>query len=190
MVFVLLLLSSFYRRTFKDTITFIPVVIILLIPLSPIGHVLVFGAIQRVFPDFFPSCFTERRQNLLGEDWSQFLINDLFSTTIRKNLNSILLTLSHESELYESTEYSAVTINENWQASKTFALWMTNILFFSSIDLMFPHHYCSSKNSSDCRKRLRSSSSGYSSNCIRSSEGSPREKKTMKKNNLVSEHIL
>jgi hypothetical protein len=43
------------------------VVIILLIPLSPIGHVLVFGAIQRVFPDFFPSCFTERRQNLLGE---------------------------------------------------------------------------------------------------------------------------
>mmetsp|Transcript_16411 Transcript_16411/g.35532 ORF Transcript_16411/g.35532 Transcript_16411/m.35532 type:complete len:210 (-) Transcript_16411:79-708(-) len=71
------------RRTFKDTITFIPVVIILIIPLSPIGHVLVFGAIQRVFPDFFPSCFTERRQNLL--------------------------------ELYESTEYSAVTINETWQ---------------------------------------------------------------------------
>ncbi|KAL7485052.1 hypothetical protein ACHAW6_010655 [Cyclotella cf. meneghiniana] len=71
------------RRTIKDTITFIPVVIILLIPLSPIGHVLVFGAIQRVFPDFFPSCFTERRQNLL--------------------------------ELYESTEYSGVTINETWQ---------------------------------------------------------------------------
>mmetsp|Transcript_37462 Transcript_37462/g.89755 ORF Transcript_37462/g.89755 Transcript_37462/m.89755 type:complete len:669 (+) Transcript_37462:154-2160(+) len=71
------------RRTFKDTITFVPVIIILLIPLSPIGHVLVFGAIQRVFPDFFPSCFTERRQNLL--------------------------------ELYESTEYSAVTINETWQ---------------------------------------------------------------------------
>ena len=71
------------RRTFKDTITFIPVVIILLIPLSPIGHVIVFGAIQRVFPDFFPSCFTERRQNLL--------------------------------ELYESTEYSAVVINETWQ---------------------------------------------------------------------------
>ncbi|KAL7494079.1 hypothetical protein ACHAWT_003129 [Skeletonema menzelii] len=70
------------RRTIKDTITFIPVVIILLIPLSPIGHVLVFGAIQRVFPDFFPSCFTERRQNLL--------------------------------ELYESTEYSAVTIDETW----------------------------------------------------------------------------
>ncbi|KAL7470933.1 hypothetical protein ACHAXS_011215 [Conticribra weissflogii] len=48
------------RRTFKDMITFIPVVIILLIPLSPIGHVLVF-------------------------------------------------------ELYESTEYSAVVINETWQ---------------------------------------------------------------------------
>jgi hypothetical protein len=54
------------RRTFKDIITFIPVVIILLIPLSPVGHVLVFGAIQRFFPDFFPSCFTEQRQNLLS----------------------------------------------------------------------------------------------------------------------------
>mmetsp|Transcript_14793 Transcript_14793/g.34375 ORF Transcript_14793/g.34375 Transcript_14793/m.34375 type:complete len:681 (-) Transcript_14793:135-2177(-) len=69
------------RRTFKDVITFIPVVIILIIPLSPVGHVLVFGAIQRVFPNFFPSCFTEQRQNLL--------------------------------QLYETTEFSEVTIKEN-----------------------------------------------------------------------------
>ena len=71
------------RRTFKDVITFIPVIIILIIPLSPVGHVFVFGAIQRFFPDFFPSCFTERRQNLLS--------------------------------LYESTEFSKLTIDENWQ---------------------------------------------------------------------------
>ncbi|GFH46547.1 hypothetical protein CTEN210_03021 [Chaetoceros tenuissimus] len=71
------------RRTFKDVLTFIPFVIILIIPLTPVGHVLVFGAIQRFFPDFFPSCFTERRQNLFS--------------------------------LYESTEYSAITIDENWQ---------------------------------------------------------------------------
>jgi len=69
------------RRTFKDVITFIPVVIILIIPLSPVGHVLVFGAIQRVYPNFFPSCFTEQRQNLL--------------------------------QLYETTEFSEVTIKEN-----------------------------------------------------------------------------
>lgn len=43
---------------------------------------MVFGAIQRFFPDFFPSCFTERRQNLLS--------------------------------LYESTEYTEVTIDESW----------------------------------------------------------------------------
>lgn len=79
---VLTQLSLFLRRTFKDIITFIPVVIILIIPLSPVGHVLVFGAIQRFFPDFFPSCFTERRQNLLN--------------------------------LYESTEYTEVTIDETW----------------------------------------------------------------------------
>ena len=56
-------------------------VIILIIPLSPVGHVLVFGAIQRFFPDFFPSCFTEQRQNLL--------------------------------QLYETTEFSEVSIKEN-----------------------------------------------------------------------------
>jgi len=74
-------LSSFmYRRSTKDIITFIPVVIILLIPLSPVGHVLVFGAIQRFFPDFFPSCFTEQRQNLLqlyeNAEYSEFSINE------------------------------------------------------------------------------------------------------------------
>ena len=71
---------SLSRRTFKDVITFIPFVIILLIPLSPIGHVLVFGAIQRFFPDFFPSCFTEQRQNLLQlyetAEYSELVINE------------------------------------------------------------------------------------------------------------------
>lgn len=101
---------SVFRRTFKDTITFIPVVIILLIPLSPIGHVLVFGAIQRVFPDFFPSCFTERRQNLLGKKEKNFLVLDIFEL-------EFLTSWYRQSELYESTEYSAVTIDETWQVS-------------------------------------------------------------------------
>ena len=43
----------------------IPVTIILIIPLTPVGHVLVFSFIQRIFPGFFPSTFTERRQNLM-----------------------------------------------------------------------------------------------------------------------------
>lgn len=68
------------RRTFKDFITFIPFIIILLIPLSPIGHVFVFGAIQRFFPNFFPSCFTEQRQNLLQlyetAEYSEFRIKE------------------------------------------------------------------------------------------------------------------
>lgn len=51
------------------------------------GHVLVFGAIQRFYPDFFPSCFTEQRQNLL--------------------------------QLYETTEFSEVTIKENLQERLT-----------------------------------------------------------------------
>jgi len=52
------------RRTGKDLLTLIPFTIILIIPLSPICHVLVFSFIQRFFPDFFPSCYTEKRLNL------------------------------------------------------------------------------------------------------------------------------
>ena len=54
-----------YSRTFKDIITFIPFVIIWSIPISPVGHALVFGAIQKFYPEFFPSSFTDQRQNLL-----------------------------------------------------------------------------------------------------------------------------
>lgn len=53
------------RRTLKDVVTFVPFAIILIIPLSPVGHVLVFSFIQRFFPDFFPSPYTDRRQNLV-----------------------------------------------------------------------------------------------------------------------------
>ena len=53
------------RRILKDLVTLVPFVVILIIPLSPLGHVLVFTFIQRFFPDFFPSCYTERRQNLV-----------------------------------------------------------------------------------------------------------------------------
>jgi hypothetical protein len=52
------------RRTAKDLLTLIPFTIILIIPLTPVGHVLVFSFIQRYFPDFFPSCYTEKRLNL------------------------------------------------------------------------------------------------------------------------------
>jgi hypothetical protein len=53
------------RRTVKDLLTFVPFAIILIIPLTPLGHVLVFGFIQRYFPDFFPSQFNARRQEMV-----------------------------------------------------------------------------------------------------------------------------
>mmetsp|Transcript_69105 Transcript_69105/g.184151 ORF Transcript_69105/g.184151 Transcript_69105/m.184151 type:complete len:246 (-) Transcript_69105:64-801(-) len=52
------------RRTGKDLVTLLPFIIILLAPLTPFGHVLIFSFIQRFFPDFFPSPFTDRRQRL------------------------------------------------------------------------------------------------------------------------------
>jgi len=54
------------RRILKDMLTIIPFIIILIIPLSPLGHVLVFSFIQRFFPDFFPSQFTESRQQMMS----------------------------------------------------------------------------------------------------------------------------
>ncbi len=53
------------RRTARDILTFIPFTIILIIPLTPLGHVLVFGFIQRYFPGFFPSQFTKQRQEIM-----------------------------------------------------------------------------------------------------------------------------
>jgi len=85
------------RRSFKDIITFIPFVIILLIPLSPIGHVLVFGAIQRVFPDFFPSCFTETRQNLLelyeSTEYTEVVIKETWQEQVTRALQASLFVL-------------------------------------------------------------------------------------------------
>ncbi len=41
---------------------FVPFAVILIAPITPVGHVLVFGFLQRYFPGFFPSQFTGRRQ--------------------------------------------------------------------------------------------------------------------------------
>lgn len=53
------------RRTAWDILIFIPFSIILIAPLTPVGHVLIFGFIQRYFPNFFPSQFSTRRQELM-----------------------------------------------------------------------------------------------------------------------------
>jgi len=53
------------RRTARDIATFVPFTIILVTPITPVGHVLVFGFLQRYFPGFFPSQFTSRWQELM-----------------------------------------------------------------------------------------------------------------------------
>lgn len=53
------------RRVATDLLSFIPFTIILIAPITPVGHVLVFGFIQRYFPNFFPSQFSNRRQELM-----------------------------------------------------------------------------------------------------------------------------
>ena len=55
------------KRTVLDVVTIVPFAIILIAPLTPVGHVLIFGFIQRYFPNLFPSQFTERRQALMSK---------------------------------------------------------------------------------------------------------------------------
>jgi hypothetical protein len=52
-------------RAIKDLLVLVPFLLILAIPMSPPGHFLVFSLILKVYPDFFPSPFTERRQNIM-----------------------------------------------------------------------------------------------------------------------------
>lgn len=94
------------RRTFRDIITFIPFIIILIIPLTPVGHVFVFGAIQRFFPDFFPSMFTERRQNLLqlyeNAEYSEVTLNENFREKfLRFTEATVLMTANSIRNLYQ-----------------------------------------------------------------------------------------
>lgn len=65
------------RRTAWDVLIFVPFTIILIAPVTPVGHVLIFGFIQRYFPGFFPSQFSTRRQELMTryEDLKQQLLS-------------------------------------------------------------------------------------------------------------------
>eukprot|EP00850_Spirogloea_muscicola_P017411 SM000149S01346 [mRNA] locus=s149:244938:249784:+ [translate_table: standard] len=53
------------RRTAKDVLTLIPFTVILVAPLTPVGHVMIFSFLQRYFPGFFPSSFSVKRQDLM-----------------------------------------------------------------------------------------------------------------------------
>lgn len=53
------------RRTGRDLFTLIPFSIVLVLPLTPVGHVLIFSLLQRYWPEFFPSTFSERRQEVM-----------------------------------------------------------------------------------------------------------------------------
>jgi hypothetical protein len=68
------------RRTGRDILTLLPFTIILIAPLTPIGHVLIFGFLQRYWPDFFPSTFSESRQSLMKR-------HEAYAQSIREESN-------------------------------------------------------------------------------------------------------
>lgn len=48
------------RRTAQDILVIVPFTIIMLAPITPVGHVVVFSFLQKYFPGFFPSSFSSR----------------------------------------------------------------------------------------------------------------------------------
>lgn len=88
------------KRTFKDIFTLVPAAIILIIPLSPIGHVLVFGFIQKFFPEFMPSPYTEERVNLdkLQKEVRPKSFGEVFGTATTKPWNLLQMQRDREKE--------------------------------------------------------------------------------------------
>merc|ERR1719316_1102014 len=52
------------KRVAIDVVTLVPYTIIMIIPLSPPGHVFAFSLMQKCFPAAVPSPFTSQRQDL------------------------------------------------------------------------------------------------------------------------------
>lgn len=52
------------RRTAQDVLMLVPYTIIMIVPLTPPGHVFAFSLLNRCFPGAIPSGFTERRQGV------------------------------------------------------------------------------------------------------------------------------
>jgi hypothetical protein len=83
----------------------------------------VFGAIQRFFPDFFPSCFTEQRQNLLQlyetTEYSEFTINESIQERFTRFLEAgIFLAASKSREVYTSLS-APLTDDDSDQSSSS-----------------------------------------------------------------------
>ena len=52
------------QRTLGDLAKLVPYTIIMVIPMSPPGHVFAFSVLNRVFPGAVPSAFTAQRQDI------------------------------------------------------------------------------------------------------------------------------
>ncbi|KAL3895379.1 MAG: hypothetical protein SGPRY_013527, partial [Prymnesium sp.] len=56
--------TALVKRTAVDVVMLIPYAIVMIVPLTPPGHVFAFSLLNRCFPGAMPSAFTERRQDI------------------------------------------------------------------------------------------------------------------------------
>ena len=76
--------SRLLRRTVIDAIALVPYTIIMIVPLSPPGHVFAFSLLNRCFPGAVPSAFTTQRQDV-DEIYSR-IAAEANAETPRKNI--------------------------------------------------------------------------------------------------------
>merc|ERR1712196_10117 len=76
------------KRTTIDLVMLVPYSIIMIIPLTPPGHVFAFSMLKRCFPAAVPSAFTETRQDLL-EVYSQLSAPAVEKSRIKSSLRKV-----------------------------------------------------------------------------------------------------
>ncbi|KAL2623552.1 hypothetical protein R1flu_003757 [Riccia fluitans] len=91
------------RRTFRDIFTMVPFTIILIAPITPVGHVMVFSFLQRYFPGFFPSAFSYKRQEVMKR-YELIREQVRLAVTEREKEEAAAMAAAAAAETFEATE--------------------------------------------------------------------------------------
>ncbi|KAL3690632.1 hypothetical protein R1sor_004283 [Riccia sorocarpa] len=91
------------RRTTRDIFTMVPFTIILIAPITPVGHVMVFSFLQRYFPGFFPSAFSLKRQEVMKR-YELIREQVRLAVTEREKEDAAAMAAAAAAETFEATE--------------------------------------------------------------------------------------
>jgi Ca2+-binding EF-hand superfamily protein len=106
--------SGLIRRTVADVSKLVPYTIIMVIPMSPPGHVFAFSVLNRVFPNAVPSAFTAQRQDI--NDIYTRIAAEASSEPRRPARSALLLATTVKDSVLAFTRKPAPTLRKLWAA--------------------------------------------------------------------------